>query len=335
MVTGVNMRIAINGFGRIGRNILRVAMRKNLNVVAVNDVHGVKDAAYLLKYDSVYGKFPGSISVKGNSMIVNGKTIHVISERDIEKLPWKKFNVDIVVESTGVFRSRKDALRHISSGAKKVVVTAPMKDADITMVPGVNGGKLNHSCKLLSVASCTTNCTAVVMKVLNDYFGVKKALFTTAHGYTSSQALVDSSDEKSPRRGRAAAINIVPTTTGASETVVETIPELKGKINGLALRVPVVDGSIVDIVAELKKPFDIKKINAAFKNASKKELKGILEYSEEELVSADIIGNPHSAVFDSKLTEAEGNLVKVLAWYDNEYGYSCRVVDVIKLLGRK
>ena len=329
------MRIAINGFGRIGRSVLRIAVKKKLNVVAINDIHGIKDAAYLLKYDSVYGKFPGKISVKKNSLIINGKTIKVLQERDPEKLPWKKLKVDIVIESTGAFRYKKDALKHISSGAKKVIVTAPMKDKpDITVVPGVNNKKIKKSHNVVSVASCTTNCVAPVAKVLNDNFGIKWALISTIHGYTSSQSLVDSANEKDPRRGRAAAVNLIPTTTGASKSVIEVLPELKGKLDGSAIRAPIPDGSIVDFVVELKKPFNVKKVNAALKKSSKKEMKGIIEYSEEDLVSSDIIGNPYSAIIDSKMTQAEGNLVKVLAWYDNEYGYASRVIDVIKILGK-
>jgi|TARA_Y100000296_G_C5134058_1_gene237194 glyceraldehyde 3-phosphate dehydrogenase len=330
------MRIAINGFGRIGRSILRIALEKKLNIVAINDVHGLKDAEYLLKYDSVYGKYPGKISVKKNDLIIGGKKICVLQERDPLKLPWKKLKVDIVIESTGAFRYRKDLLKHIESGAKKVIVTAPTKDkSDITVVPGVNDKKIKKSHKMISVASCTTNCVAPVAKVLNDGFGIKWALISTIHGYTSSQSLVDSANEKDPRRGRAAAVNLIPTTTGASKAVIEVLPELKGKLDGSAIRAPIIDGSIIDFVVELKKPFNEKKINTALKNASKKEMKGIIEYSEDELVSSDIIGNPYSAIIDSKMTKVEGNLLKVLAWYDNEYGYSSRVVDVIKILGRK
>lgn len=329
------MKVAINGFGRIGENIFRIALDKKINVVAINDPHGVEDAAYLLKHDSVYGKYKGKVSIKGNYLIVNGKKILVISEREIEKLPWKKLGIDIVVESTGAFTKRAGALGHISSGAKKVIVTAPMKDKpDVTIVPGVNSNKLKKNHKLISVASCTTNCAASIAKVLNDNFGIKWALMSTIHADTSSQSIVDSSDDKNRRKGRAALNNIIPTSTGASEAVMEVLPELKGRMKALAMRVPVIDGSIVDFNAELKKPFDEKKINSAFKKASTSNMKGILEYSEEDLVSSDIIGNPHSAIFDSKLTEVQGNLVKVLAWYDNEYGYSSRVVDVIKMLGR-
>lgn len=330
------MKVAINGFGRIGESIFRRSLEMKINVVAINDVHGIKDAAYLLKYDSVYPKFPGKISIKKNHLIVDGKKILIISERDPTKLPWKKLKIDIVIESTGAFRKREDALKHISSGAKKIIITAPMKDkSDITLVPGVNDKTLKKSHKLISVASCTTNCAAPVAKILNDKFGIKWALLSAVHGYTSSQSLVDSSNEKDPRRGRAAAVNLIPTTTGASNAVVEAIPELKGKIDGSALRIPIPDGSIIDLVAELKKPFTAKQINDAFKKASKKEMKGIIQYSEEDLVSKDIIGNYHSAIIDSKMTQRMGNLIKIFAWYDNEYGYACRVVDVIKMLGKK
>lgn len=329
------MRVAINGFGRIGRSVFRICLDKKVNVVAINDIHGIKDAAYLLKYDSVYGKFKGKIQVKKGHLLVNGKKILVLSERDPSKLPWKKLGVDFVVESTGVFRHREEVMKHISSGAKKVLITAPMKDkSDVTLVPGVNDKALKASHKLISVASCTTNCAAPVAKIIDDSFGIKWALLSTVHGYTSSQSLVDDSNERDPRRGRAAAVNLIPTTTGAANAVVEVIPKLKGKIDGSAIRAPLPDGSIIDFVAEVKKPVNEKKVNAVFKSAAKGKMKGIVEYSNEDLVSSDIIGNPHSAIFDSKMTKIKGNLVKVFTWYDNEYGYSCRVVDVIKRLGK-
>jgi len=328
------MRVAINGFGRIGESVFKILLERKLKVVAINAVHGIKDAAYLLKYDSVYGRFKGKVSIKGNHLIVNGKKIIVLGERNIEKLPWKKLKVDIVIESTGAFKKKKDLLKHIQSGAKKVAVTTPLGYTDITIVPGVNHKKLKKSHKIISVASCTTNCAANVAKVLNDNFGIKWALLSAIHGYTSSQSLVDSSNEKDPRRGRAAAVNMIPTTTGASNTIVKVLPELKGKIDGSAIRIPLPDGSMIDFVAELKKPFSVKKINESFKKASKKEMKGIIEYSEENLVSSDILGNPHSAIIDSLMTKAEGNLVKIFAWYDNEYGYASRVADVLKLLNK-
>jgi len=328
------MRVVINGFGRIGESIFKILLERKVKIVAINAVHGIKDAAYLLKYDSVYGKFKGKVSIKGNYLIVNGKKIMVLSERDIEKLPWKKLKIDIVIESTGAFKEKKDLLKHIQSGAKKIVVTTPLGDTDITIVPGVNHKKLKKSHKIISVASCTTNCAANVAKVLNDNFGIKWALLSAIHGYTSSQSLVDSSNEKDPRRGRAAAINIIPTTTGASKTIFKVLPELKGKIDGSAIRIPLSDGSIIDFVAELKKPANEIKVNEVFKKAAKKEMKGIIEYSTENLVSSDIIGNPHSAIIDSLMTKQEGDLIKIFAWYDNEYGYASRVADVIKLLAK-
>ena len=328
------MRIAINGFGRIGESIFKILLEKKMNLVVINAVHGIKDAAYILKYDSVYGKFKGKVSIKGDYLIVNRKKILVIGERDPLKLPWKKLKIDIVIESTGALEERQELLKHISAGAKNVVVTSPLSSADITIVPGVNHKQLKKSHKIISVASCTTNSAALVAKILNDKFGIRWALLSTIHGYTSSQSLVDSSNEKDPRRGRAAAVNLIPTTTGASKAIAEVLPELKGKLSGSAIRAPIPDGSIIDFVAELKKPFNVNIINNTFKKAAKKEMKNVLEYSEEDLVSSDILGNPHSAIIDSKMTQAEGNLVKIFAWYDNEYGYACRVIDVIKLLGR-
>ncbi len=325
------MNIAINGFGRIGRIVFKIALEQGLNVVAVNDVHGVKDAAYLLKYDSVYGKYDKKVEISSDNLIVNGKKIRVISEREPEKLPWKKIGAEIVIESTGVFTGRENASKHFLAGAKYILITAPAENPDITNVPGVNHHKLKKEHKIISVASCTTNCLVPIVKVLHDKFVIKRALLTTIHAYTNDQNIHDSSHRKI-RRGRAAALNIIPTTTGAEEAVAQVMPELLGKINGLAVRVPVICGSLVDLVAELEKKFDVKTINGSLKNASQKEMKGIIEYSEDELVSTDIIGNSHSAIVDGLSTQVEGNLVKVLAWYDNEYGYSCRVVDVIKML---
>ena len=329
------MRIAINGFGRIGRIVFKVMFERGMNVVAVNDVHGSEDAAYLLKYDSVYGKYGKSVVVKGKNIVVGGKKILILSEREPEKLPWKKLGVDVVVEATGAFRSPDEARRHIKAGAKYVLITAPVKEGkpDLTIVPGVNDEMLKKEHKLISVASCTTNCLAPMVKVLDDSFGLVKGFMTTVHAYTSSQGLVDGSARK-PRRGRAAAVNIVPTTSGATDAVVEVLPKMKGKLNGVALRVPVSVGSLVDLVAELKDKADVKKINSAFQKAASGKMKGIIEYSDEELVSSDVIGNSHSTVFDSLDTQVNRNLVKVLAWYDNEWGYSNRVADVVKMLQR-
>ena len=329
------MRIAINGFGRIGRIVFKVMFERGMNVVAVNDVHGSEDAAYLLKYDSVYGKYGKSVVVKGKNIVVGGKKILILSEREPEKLPWKKLGVDVVVEATGAFRSPDEARRHIKAGAKYVLITAPVKEGkpDLTIVPGVNDEMLKKEHKLISVASCTTNCLAPMVKVLDDSFGLVKGFMTTVHAYTSSQGLVDGSARK-PRRGRAAAVNIVPTTSGATDAVVEVLPKMKGKLNGVDLRVPVSVGSLVDLVAELKDKADVKKINSAFQKAASGKMKGIIEYSDEELVSSDVIGNSHSTVFDSLDTQVNRNLVKVLAWYDNEWGYSNRVADVVKMLQR-
>lgn len=324
------VRVAINGFGRIGRAIFRICVERNVNVVAINDIHGVKDAEYLLKYDSIYGKFKGSLKVSGDFLIVNGKKIKVLSERDPEKLPWKELKVDFVVESTGVFRDREGISKHFISGAKKVVVTAPAEGVDVTIVPSVNDKKSNKNHKIISVASCTTNAAATVINAIDKGFSVKKGFITTVHAYTSSQSLVDASDKK-PRRGRAAGVNIVPTSTGAARSVCEVIPKLKDKIDGIAIRVPVVDGSLIDLTLELKKKFYVNQVNSYLKNYAKKH-KNVLEYSEEELVSTDILMNSHSAVIDGLMTRKEGNLLKVMAWYDNEWGYSNRVVDCLKML---
>ncbi|MEK6934837.1 MAG: type I glyceraldehyde-3-phosphate dehydrogenase [Nanoarchaeota archaeon] len=327
------MNIAINGFGRIGRSVVKIALDQGINVKTINDIHGPKDAAYLLKYDSIYGKYSDKIKANSDSITVNGKKIRVISEMDPAKLPWKKHKIDIVVEATGVFRNPEEANKHKTSGAKYVIITAPCKEGkpDITLIPGVNQDQLQKEHEIISLGSCTTNCLVPVVKVLHDKFKIKRALFTTVHAYTNDQNIHDSSHKKI-RRGRAAALNMIPTTTGAAESVIEVMPELLGKINGLAIRIPVAVGSLLDIVAEVKSKINTRKVNNAFKSVSQNKLKGIIEYSEEELVSSDIIKNPNSAVIDSLSTQVDGNLVKVLAWYDNEYGYSCRVIDLIKIL---
>lgn len=325
------MKVAINGFGRIGRTVFKIALQRGVNIVAINDVHGPGDAAYLLKYDSVYGPYDKEVRVGKDYISVGGKRIKVLSEREPEKLPWRKLKIDGVVESTGAFTDRKDAAKHLKAGAKKVIISAPAKYPDITIVPGVNEKKLMKKHKIISMASCTTNCLAPITKVLNDKLGIEKAFMTTVHAYTNDQGLHDTSHKK-PARGRAAAANIVPTTSGATEAVIQTIPELKGKLTGLALRVPVICGSIVDLVAKVKKSFNVKMVNKILKKAAEKELKGIIQYTEEPLVSSDIIGNTNSAIVDGSNTQKLGDLVKVLAWYDNEWGYSCRMVDVIKML---
>jgi glyceraldehyde 3-phosphate dehydrogenase len=324
------MRVAINGFGRIGRAIFRRALEKGVNVVAVNDLAGPEDLAYLLKYDSVYGRYDKKVEAGNGFIRVGGKKIVVMSKENPADLPWGDLGVDVVVESTGFFTSREGASKHLLAGAKRVLISASAKDVDYTVVLGVNDKGLKRSFEVISNASCTTNCLAPVVKVLDDAFGLKKGYLTTVHGYTASQKLLDGPHKK-VRRGRAAAVNLVPTTSGAATAVMEVIPKLKGKIDGMAVRAPVACGSVCDFVCTLNKSVTVDDVNAAFRKASK-GMKGVLEYSEDELVSSDIVGNSASSIVDSKLTRANGNLVKVLAWYDNEYGYSCRMVDLIGML---
>lgn len=328
------MNVAINGFGRIGRTVLKICLDRKINVVAINDTHGPENAAYLMQYDSIYGKYPNKVDYTKDSIVVRGKKIKVLSEREIPKLPWKQLKVDIVIESTGAFTDPKDAAQHIASGAKHVLVTAPCKGKpDLTVVPGVNHHLLKKDHKVISVASCTTNCLVPMVDVLHKNFNIEKALMTTVHAYTNDQEIHDSFHKK-VRRGRAAALNIVPTSTGAAEAIDEVLPHLHGRVNGLAVRVPVPVGSLTDLVADITKKATVEQINTAFKKASQTTLKGILEYSEEELVSSDVRGNPHSTVFDSLSTQVDGNLVKIMAWYDNEFGYSNRVCDVVQMLGK-
>jgi len=326
-------RIAINGFGRIGRQVFEIALKQKLNIIAINDLTDTKTLAYLLTHDSVYGTFPGKVSYDKDHIIVDNKKIKVYAQKDPAKLPWKKLNVDVVAECTGFFTDKEGAMKHIKAGAKKVLISAPAKKPDVTVVLGVNFDmydKKKH--RVISNASCTTNCIAPIVKVLNDAFGIVNGFMTTVHAYTATQKLVDAPHKKDPRRGRAAAANIVPTTTGATKAVIETIPELKDKLNGMAIRVPVVCGSICQFSAVLKKNVTAEEVNKAFKKAAQK-LKGIIEYSEDPLVSSDIIQNNHSCIFDSLSTQViGGNLVNVCGWYDNEWGYSARMVDVMKKL---
>jgi len=326
------VRIAINGFGRIGRAVFKLALENGINVVAINDLGDVKNLAYLLKYDTVYRNYDKKVSFRGNNLVVDGKEYEVYKEKDPGKLPWGKLNVDVVVESTGFFTDREGAEKHLKAGAKRVLISAPAKNPDITVVKGVNDKELKKQ-KIISNASCTTNCFAPMVKVLDDAFGIKKGLMMTAHAYTSTQKILDGPNDKF-RRGRAAAMSIIPTTTGAAKAIGEVIPKLKGKLDAIALRVPVVDGSITDFVAELKKNVTKEEVNDAFKKAANGKMKGILEYSEEELVSSDVIGNAHSCVIDGLCTMTVGNIVKVLGWYDNEYGYSCRMIDIIKVISK-
>ncbi len=325
------MKVAINGLGRIGRQVLKVGIEKGINFIAINDLTDTKTIAYLLKYDSVYGIYNKKIEFGKDFIKIGNKKIKVISEKEPEKLPWKKLGIDFVIESTGFFTDREKAKKHLKAGAKKVIISAPSKNSDATIVLGVNDNSLKNSDKIISMASCTTNCLAPIAKILNDNFGIKKGFMTTVHAYTSDQSIQDSPNKKL-RRGRAGAENIVPTTSGATTATIQVIPELKGKLNGLAIRVPVSCGSIVDFVAELDKEVSLEQVNNVLKQSSKK-LNGILDYSEDELVSSDIIRNSNSCIVDGLSTQVIGNLVKVLAFYDNEYGYSCRMIDLLKRLG--
>ncbi len=325
------MKIAINGLGRIGRTFLKIALEKKLDVVAINDLGNIESLAYLIKFDSVYGNYENKVETGKDFIKIKDKKIKIFSEKEPEKLPWRELGVDIVVEATGVFTSREGAMRHLKAGAKRVIISAPGEEPDITVVLGVNENQLRKEHKIISMASCTTNCLAPIVKVLEDSFGIEKGYMTTVHAYTNDQAILDIPHKKL-RRGRAAAINLVPTTSGATTSVAEVIPRLKGRMDGLAIRAPVACGSITDFVAILKKSVTREQVNAAMKKASQQKMKGILQYSEDELVSSDVIKNPNSSIFDSILTQANGNLVKVLSWYDNEYGYSCRLADLIKMM---
>ncbi|MFH1550815.1 MAG: type I glyceraldehyde-3-phosphate dehydrogenase [Planctomycetota bacterium] len=333
----MKIRIGINGFGRIGRTVSRVMQQRgDFEIVAINDLADPKALAHLLKYDSVFRCFNGTVEAAENAIIVNGNKIRVTSERDPAALPWKQMEVDFVIESTGIFRERAQIQKHLDAGAKKVLLTVPPKgEIDAMIVLGVNNSMLKPEHKIISNASCTTNCLAPMVKILNDEFGVERGLMTTVHAYTNDQKVADMI-HSDMRRARAAAQNIIPTTTGAAKAVGKVIPELDGKLNGIALRVPVVDGSITDFVAVTKKKVTVDSVNSAVKSAAAVALKGILEYCEDPIVSSDIIGNPHSCIFDSLSTMCLGdNMVKVLGWYDNEWGYSNRVCDLIKFAMEK
>lgn len=328
------IRVAINGFGRIGRNVFRASINEpNIEFVAVNDLTDAATLAHLLKHDSVHGNFNADVKVKNGSIIVNGKELKVLAETDPAKLPWKELKVDVVIESTGRFVDRAGASKHIQAGAKKVIISAPAKEPDITIVLGVNEkeyDKAKHN--IISNASCTTNCLAPVAKVLDENFGIVKGLMTTIHAYTADQRLQDS-PHKDLRRARSAAVSMIPTSTGAAKAIGLVMPQLKGKLDGLAIRVPTPNVSLVDLVVELKKSASKEDVNKLLKAAAKGPMKGVLEYSEEPLVSIDLNGNPNSSIVDATLTSVmEGNMVKVLAWYDNEWGYSCRVRDLALFL---
>jgi glyceraldehyde 3-phosphate dehydrogenase len=326
----VTVRVGINGFGRIGRNFFRAiaARDADIEIVAVNDLGSLKTMAHLLKYDSVLGVLPNSIKAVDGGISVDGKVLKVLAERDPKALPWGELGVDLVIESTGIFTDRDKAAMHLEAGAPLVIVSAPSNGADATFVYGVNHQDFDRAKhKVISNASCTTNCFVPLVKVLDDAFGVVNGLMTTVHAYTGDQSLVDG-PHSDLRRARGAAINITPTSTGAARATSLVMESMKGKLDGTALRVPVPTGSITDFVANLSKPATVEEINAAFKAAADGPLKGVLEYTEDPIVSSDIVTNPHSCVFDSDLTMSMGNLVKVLGWYDNEWGYSNRLVDL-------
>jgi glyceraldehyde 3-phosphate dehydrogenase len=332
----MSIRVAINGFGRIGRLVFKAGQYdKEIEFVAINDLTDAHTLAHLLKYDSVHGRYPEKVVVQDDYLVAGERKVKVIAERDPAKLPWSDFGVDIVVESTGVFRKREQLQNHLNQGAKKVVLTVPAKDEiDNTIVFGVNLDKLKASDKIVSNASCTTNCLAPVVKVLHDNFGLRRAFMTTIHSYTNDQQLLDL-PHSDLRRARAAAVSMIPTTTGAARAVGKVIPQLNGKLDGVAIRVPVSDGSLVDLVAELEKNTTADEVNAAMKKAADGPMKGVLEYCEDPIVSVDIVGNPHSSVFDSLSTSVmDGNFVKVFSWYDNEWGYSCRTLDLLKLMAK-
>jgi len=360
------MKVAINGFGRIGRNFFRAAKGANvavelrkavvgiditdtdsisaawgnivsamtgIDIVAINDLGDVEANANLLKYDSVHGRFPGSVEVIDGDIVVDGDRFKVFAERDPEALPWGELGVDVVIESTGVFRTHESASKHLTAGAKYVIVTAPMGDPDVSIVLGVNDDALNlENHRIISNASCTTNCVAPMAKVLHDSFGIEQGMFTTIHAYTNDQSLSDVI-HSDPRRARAAAQNIIPTSTGAAVAVGRVMPELDGKLEAKALRVPVVDGSITDLVVNVSRDVTLEEVNGVLKAASEGELAGIMAYTEDPIVSSDVIGDPHSVVIDGDATIVSGSMVKVFGWYDNEWGYSSRLVDLVRKLG--
>ncbi len=327
------VQVGINGFGRIGRLVLRALLEKpGIRISQINDITDPATLAHLLKYDSVHGRFPYPVAVEGNYLLVKDQRILVTAEKDPANLGWDKSGVEIVVESTGLFTDGAQARKHLVAGAKKVVISAPASgDIDATVVLGVNDHVLTPAMQVISNASCTTNCLAPMVKVLDENFGIERGVMNTVHAYTADQRLQDA-PHKDLRRARAAALNIVPTTTGAAKAVGLVLPHLKGKLDGIALRVPVPDGSVTDFVALLKEPATKEQINTAFQMAAQTTLRGILEYTEDPIVSSDIVGNPHSCIFDAQSTMVIGNMVRVLGWYDNEYGYSCRTADLVERL---
>ena len=329
-------RVGINGFGRIGRNFFRAALKQgaDFEVVAVNDLTDTKTLAHLLKYDSILGRFDGEVSFTEDSLIVNGKEIKVLAQRNPADLPWGELGVEVVVESTGFFTDGEKAKAHIEAGAKKVVISAPAKNVDGTFVMGVNDGDYTNDPNIVSNASCTTNCLAPLAKVLHENFGIERGIMTTIHSYTGDQRILDA-PHKDLRRARAAALNMIPTKTGAAQAVALVLPELKGRFDGLAVRVPTPTGSLTDLTFVAEKEVSVEAVKAAVKAAAEGELKGVLEYTEDPIVSSDIVGNPHTSIFDATETKVIGNLVKVLSWYDNEWGYSNALVRLTALVGSK
>lgn len=325
-------KVAINGFGRIGKQFLLACLAKGVDwEFVINDLTDIENIAYSLKYDSIHPQREKILHDKFN-VFVGNKKIKVINFSEVEELPWAKEGIDLVVDCTGRFTDAKEAKKHISAGARRVLISAPAKNQDATIVLGVNDSSLTNEQVIVSAGSCTTNCIAPMMKILNDVFGVENAQFITTHAYTATQKLIDAHDKKDPRRGRAAGANISPSTSGASQSVIEAIPEIKGKLDGYALRVPVVDGSIASIIAKVSKKTNVKEVNSIFKKISETKMKGILEYTEDPIVSSDILGNTNSCIFDSSLTSVNGNLISVAGWYDNEIGYSNRLVDVARII---
>ncbi len=333
----MGIKVGINGFGRIGRSFLRACYGyEDIEIVAINDLTNTQTLAHLLKYDSVHGRFKGKVEAKDSSLVVDGKEIRVFSVKDPAEIPWGELGVDVVIESTGAFTSREKAELHLRDTVKRVIISAPAKNPDITVVLGVNESMYDpEQHRIISNASCTTNCLAPTLKVLHEKFGVKRGYMVTVHAYTNDQRVLDL-PHKDLRRARASGINIIPTTTGAAKAIGEVIPELKGKLDGTARRVPVADGSLIDLTVVVENPpSSVEEVNRAFKEASENSLKGILEYTEDPIVSQDIIGNPHSAIFDAGLTQVLGDLVHVGAWYDNEWGYSCRLRDLVLFVAEK
>ena len=327
------MKVGINGFGRIGRLVLKAARNTDIEFVGINDITDAKTLGHLLKYDSIHGRYPGEVIVDGDTLVVEGKRIPVLAEKDPSKLPWKSLGADVILECTGKFTTKEDASKHITAGAKKVLISAPAKGHDGTFILGVNSDQYDkNKHHVISIGSCTTNCLAPVAKVLMDNFGIVKGFMTTIHAYTADQRLQDA-PHKDLRRARAAALSLVPTSTGAAKAIAEVLPSLKGKLDGVAIRVPTPDSSLVDLAVVLEKEVTAQQLNDAFrKAASSGPLSRTLEYTEDPIVSIDITGNPHGSVVDGLMTSASGNLAKVFAWYDNEWGFSCRMVDMMRMM---